>query len=149
MKTYFVDTSALFKRYLPEEGSERMDSLFHEDAEVFISTLAVVELLSNLQRLRSMDKAIDDDQFAAAWAAFSLDLATGRLEALGISSEVVDGATQLLLDSYITPVDALQISAAMSLGEGAIVVSSDRKLNQLVAALGLQHMDPSQQPTSV
>lgn len=96
-----------------------------------------------------MDKAIDDDQFAAAWAAFSLDLATGRLEALGISSEVVDGATQLLLDRYITPVDALQISAAMSLGEGAIVVSSDRKLNQLVAALGLQHMDPSQPPTSV
>ena len=149
MKTYFVDTSALFKRYLPEEGSERMDSLFHEDAEVFISTLTVVELVSNLQRLRSMDKAIDDDQFAAAWAALSLDLATGRLEALGISSEVVDGATQLLLDSYITPVDALQVSAAMSLGEGAIVVSSDRKLNQLVTELGLQHMDPSQPPTSV
>jgi predicted nucleic acid-binding protein len=38
--TYFVDTSALFKRYLPELGSERMESLFRESAEVFISTLA-------------------------------------------------------------------------------------------------------------
>jgi len=143
--TYFVDTSALFKRYLPERGSERMESLFRESAEVFISTLTVIEFLSNLQRLHSVDRAIDDSQFNEAWAAFSLDLATGRIQALAVSAEVVEEGIRLLLTRYITPVDALQVGTARALGAEAITVSSDRGLNQLVAELGMRFLDPAQE----
>ncbi|MDP2859451.1 MAG: type II toxin-antitoxin system VapC family toxin [Bacillota bacterium] len=145
MTTYLVDTSALFKLYLPERGSERMESLFFENAEVLISTLTMVEFLSNLQRLHLLDKGLDDNQFSEVWSAFSLDLATGRIQALGVSSEVIDEAIQLLLTRYVTPVDALQVAAAKSLGAEATVVSSDRKLNQLVTTLGLRFLDPSQE----
>ncbi len=74
----------------------------------------MIEFLSNLQRLHSVDRAIDDSQFNEAWAAFSLDLATGRIQALAVSAEV-------------------------------ITVSSDRGLNQLVAALGMRFLDPAQE----
>lgn len=143
MTTYFVDTSALFKRYLPERGSERMESLFLENAEVFISTLTVIEFLSNLQRLRSADRAINDSQFNEAWAAFSLDLATGRIQALAVSAEVIGEGIQLLLTRYVTPIDALQVGTAKSLGSEAITVSSDYGLNQLVATLGMRFLDPT------
>jgi len=145
VKTYFVDTSSLFKRYLPGRGSEQMDALFREDAEVFISTLSVIEFLSNLQRLRSVDNAVTDAQFAEVWSAFSLDVATGRIQTLAVSAEVIDRATQLLLPRYVTPIDALQVAAAMSLGPETVVVSSDRQLNQLVTGLGVWHMDPSRE----
>ena len=143
MTTYLVDTSALFKRYLPERGSERMESLFLESAEVFISTLTVVEFLSNLQRLRSADKVISDGQFSEVWAAFSLDLATGRIQALAVSAEVIGEGVQLLLTRYVTPIDALQVGTAMSSGAETIIVSSDRGLNRLLAALGIRFLDPT------
>jgi predicted nucleic acid-binding protein len=122
-----------------------MDALFREDAEVFISTLSVIEFLSNLQRLRSVDNAVTDAQFAEVWSAFSLDVATGRIQTLAVSAEVIDRATQLLLPRYVTPIDALQVAAAMSLGPETVVVSSDRQLNQLVTGLGVWHMDPSRE----
>jgi len=146
MKTYFIDTSALFKRYVPEEGSEWLERLFDEGTEILISTLTRVEIASNLKRLLSVDRVIDRTQFTAAWASFSMDLASGRIEALGVSSAIVDRATHLLKDTYITPVDALQISSALSLGEGTTVVSSDQKLNGLLATLGIPCVDPAHQP---
>jgi predicted nucleic acid-binding protein len=144
MKAYFIDTSALFKRYIPEDGSEWMDRLFADEAQLFTSTLTIVELASNLQRLLSVDRLIDQTQFTEVWAAFSMDLASGRLEALGVPAEVVEKAAGLLMERYITPVDALQLSTAMSLKDEAIVVSSDRKTNSLITALGMQFVDPSQ-----
>ncbi|MGE5580264.1 MAG: type II toxin-antitoxin system VapC family toxin [Bacillota bacterium] len=143
MTTYFVDTSALFKRYVPEEGSEWLDQLLTDGTQVFISTLTIVELASNLQRLQSVDRLIDQSQFSDAWAAFSLDLAAGRLEVVGVSPAVVDMATRLLMDRYITPIDAIQLSTALYLGEDAIVVSSDHKMNSLVRALGMGFVDPA------
>ena len=73
MHSYFIDTSALFKRYVEEQGSEVVDSIFSESAEKHISTISILELLSNLQRLHLIDKIMSSSQFTAAWTAFSLD----------------------------------------------------------------------------
>lgn len=143
MAAYFIDTSALFKRYLPERGSDRMESLLNEIPEVFISTLAVIEFLSNLQRLRTVDKVITDRQFDDAWAAFQLDLATGRIQALAVSADVIHEATQLLLGRYVTPVDALLVGTVMLLGPEVVMVSSDTRLNRLAASLGIRCLNPA------
>jgi len=127
--TYFVDTSALVKRYLPERGSDRMDSLFQQNAEIHISSLTLVEFLSNLQRLRSVDRVISDSQFNEAWVSPSLEVAAAKIRVLGAMAEVIDCATQLLLTRYLTPIDALQVATAKSAAAGVadvIVVSSDR-----------------------
>lgn len=43
MHSYFIDTSALFKRYVEEQGSEVVDSIFSESAEKHISTISILE----------------------------------------------------------------------------------------------------------
>ena len=45
MKVYFLDTSALVKRYHQERGSEVIDALFAEqDRRIVISDLSIIEL---------------------------------------------------------------------------------------------------------
>ncbi len=143
---YFVDTSALFKRYVPQEGSDFMDRLFEQENSIIISSLTRIELASNLQRLLSVDRAINRSQFHDTWASFSLDLARGRLAVVGVVPEVLDGALHLLSHVYATPVDALQISTAVSLGSGVSVVSSDRKLNKMLREARLNVIDPVSPP---
>ncbi len=146
LMTYFVDTSALFKRYVSEDGSDFMDRLFEQENPIVISSLTRIELASNLQRLLSVDRAINRPQFQDTWASFSLDMARGRFEVVGVAPKVVDGALHLLSEVYATPVDALQISTAISLGGGVVVVSSDRKMNTMLREAGLDVIDPMSPP---
>lgn len=144
--TYFIDTSALFKRYIPEEGSSQVDRLIDENTPVFISNLTRVEVASNLRRLLSVDGLIDQAQYAAAWAAFSLDIVSGKIEVVGTTPAIVEGAISLLADAYLTPVDALQVSTALSMGAGTTVICSDQKLNKVLSELGVQCIDPAHRP---
>jgi PIN domain nuclease of toxin-antitoxin system len=48
----FLDTSALFKRYQVENGTEAVNELIEKGAgNLFISSLTIVEITSNLKRL--------------------------------------------------------------------------------------------------
>lgn len=40
---YFLDTSALFKRYMQEKGSDIVDELFKEENLLFISSITLCE----------------------------------------------------------------------------------------------------------
>ncbi len=142
MATYLLDTSALFKHYLPEPGAERVDALLTEDANVLVSAATEVEFLSNLQRLLTVDRVIDRDQFEAVCLALSLELASGRIEVVPVSAGVVEASVQLLLSRYVTPIDALQLATLESLGAEAVLVSADQKLNRLADKLGLRFSDP-------
>lgn len=54
---FFIDTSALFKRYQVEKGSDIVsDTLEKKDSELFISSLTVIEVVSNLKRLCDIDR---------------------------------------------------------------------------------------------
>lgn len=143
MRTYFVDTSALLKCYFDEEGSDWMEQLLDQEDRITISTLTRVEVASSFQRLFSVDRTIDRPQFHEIWASFLLDLAEQRFTVIGAAPEIVDRAIRLLLEVYATPVDALQIATAMSLGNGVVVVSSDQKMNRMLSTAGLVFVDPA------
>ncbi|MGI6626751.1 MAG: type II toxin-antitoxin system VapC family toxin [Bacillota bacterium] len=145
MHSYFIDTSALFKRYVEEQGSEVVDSIFSESAEKHISTISILELLSNLQRLHLIDKIMSSSQFTAAWTAFSLDLADGTLQTVNAAAQVINRAVDCLQACYVTPIDALQLASAESLGD-VILVSSDRKLSRLALEKGMRVTDPCVEP---
>lgn len=139
---YFLDTSALFKRYIPEPGSETLDALMAQGGPCHISVMTVLELVSNLQRLRSIDGVLSDEGFEHALIAFRLDVTDGTLETAGATPERVTAATDMLASSYMTPVDALQIATAKSLGPETVFVSSDHKLNGFVRDAGMHILDP-------
>ena len=51
MKVYFLDTSALVKRYHQERGSQVIDAVFAEqDRQIVISDLSIIELGSALAK---------------------------------------------------------------------------------------------------
>lgn len=125
-----------------------MESLFMETGEILVSTLGAVELLSNLKRVHLVDGAIDKQRFAEIWVAFSMALATGRIRTVAISAEIMSEAIRVLQARYMTPMDALQVAATMSLGTETVVVSSDRKLNGVVTELGMRCLDPTEEGVS-
>ncbi|MBI5408755.1 MAG: PIN domain-containing protein [Nitrospirae bacterium] len=54
---FFIDTSALFKRYQPEKGTVLISKLLEEsDQSAFISSITIIEIVSNLKRLFEIDQ---------------------------------------------------------------------------------------------
>jgi len=81
MTNYLIDTSTLFKRYINEPGTKKLDELFAATGAFFISALTIVELISNLKRLNQVDGAIDDNTFTALKREFFRDLDKGTIYA--------------------------------------------------------------------
>lgn len=146
MTPYFVDTSALLKRYVLEEGSAVIDDLIRDAGALHISQVAAVELLSSLKRLEAVDRVLAPDLYADLVQAFWSDVEVGALSVLEVTSEAVRRAGELLEERYLSPIDALQVAMATSLqpDRGSVIfVSSDAKLNTVVRSLGLDVLDPA------
>lgn len=51
MKFYFLDTSALVKRYHSEKGTDRIDKIFsQDDRAIVISSISLTEMVSAFNR---------------------------------------------------------------------------------------------------
>ncbi|MGZ5472174.1 MAG: hypothetical protein ACXWE0_10935, partial [Nitrososphaeraceae archaeon] len=46
MNNYFIDTSALFKRYIHEQGTEQLDDIFKQNASLVFDSIASVNVPS-------------------------------------------------------------------------------------------------------
>ncbi len=144
MSRFFVDTSALFKRYIMEPGSEAIDGLARSAGTLYISQAAVVELLSNFKRLEAVERVLTAPILAELIRAFWTDVETGTLTVVPITSAALRLAGEMLEARYLTPLDALQVAVAASLAGEVIFVSADARLNAAAESLGLVLMDPTQ-----
>jgi predicted nucleic acid-binding protein len=138
---YFIDTSALFKRYINEPGTSIIDGLFQKIAIFFISNLTIVEFISNLKRLLEIGRAIDNNTFITIKRQFFKDIDDGRMRIAPLSSLNIITAVDLISEKYITPIDALQLATALNLQgqSGKIVfVCADLKLCNLAEKNGLE-----------
>lgn len=146
MKAYFLDTSALLKRYLKETGSDFVDAVFEEYAMRYVSGLGLLECFSNLQRLYAVDRLITTEQLRLLQAEVTSDIESGKVIVVSATPAEIEGAARILTEHYLTAVDALQIATARSLGPGVGFVSSDAKLNRAAAQHGLSVLDPTARP---
>lgn len=72
---FFIDTSALFKRYQPEKGTALVSRILEEsDEPIFISSITIVEIISNLKRLCKIDKITTEEQFIKQRTFFYQDI---------------------------------------------------------------------------
>ena len=139
--SFFIDTSALFKRYINEAGTDRMDLLFESAGLIIISNLTIVEFVSNLKRLVDIDKLIDNDVYDAIKSEFFHDIADGRIRVEPASSLNIITSVDLLNKKYITPIDSLQLAAVQNLKESCEDISfvcSDKKLCSLAEQEGIK-----------
>lgn len=139
---YFLDTSALFKRYVREAGANVVFSLFAQDASRFISSLTLCEVVSNLKRLQDVGGLLTDAEFKALKASFLGEVGDGLLLLVEPTSAVILTSMEIIAEKYVTPLDAIQLATALSLSRKPIFVCADQKLIRLAAEYGLATLDP-------
>jgi len=142
--SFFIDTSSLFKRYQPEKGSTAVSKIFVESKEpIFISSITIIEIISNLKRLFEVDKITTETQFLMQHSFFYQDISTLGITILDVTAEDIIRAEELILKRYMKPVDSIQLSIALSLRHDNVTfVSSDRRLCKIAAEEGLNILTP-------
>lgn len=98
MARYFIESSALIKRYKFENGSQIVNKLFNSDNELFCLSLAVMEVRKVFYRLwkypLQQDAQISDDEFHDLEARFAADLAI--INRIAFTEEMVQRSTKIL-----------------------------------------------------
>lgn len=141
---YYFDTSALFKRYLQEQGTALVDKLFSEQSVIYTSNLTVIEVISNLKRLMEIDQVIDLKTFNAVKDEFFKDIGGGIINIEPVTSHIIISAVELINEKYITPIDSLQLATAVILKERyqeIEFVCADYKLSTLARKAGLNVLE--------
>ena len=115
---YFLDASALAKRYVVEAGTERVRQLFRRSADIAVSRLSEVEVTSALvRRMKAGD--IDTQVAEAHLAALTSDLAA--CDVVELRAPVVGSARDLVRVHALRAYDAVQLASALRLkGRGSV-----------------------------
>jgi predicted nucleic acid-binding protein len=141
---FFIDTSALFKRYQPEQGTDIVCNILENAKQpVFISSISIIEVISNLKRLLEIDKITTEDQFKQQRSFFYQDINALGLTVLDVTAEDIIRAESLILKRYMKALDSIQLAIALNLQEDDITfVSSDQRLSKIAELEGLLALTP-------
>lgn len=112
---YFLDTSAVVKRYAPERGSRWIKGFIENPANlVTIVQICIVEVAAALaKKVRTGEISRDDCQ--QALSRFLADVERGDYEILEIDDEVVSFAVGLTQRHPLRSYDAVHLAAALVL----------------------------------
>ena len=150
MPNYFLDTSALAKRYHTESGSEYMDSILEQPgSRSLISHLSIVELESVLA-IKTRTGEIDEQALQIARRRFRADIARQHLlVAPPVHERHFHGARKLLIQYGVAEglrtLDALQLAIALDLrqlGQVDVLVAADQRLCRVASMAGCPAVNP-------
>ena len=142
MKLY-LDTSAILKRYLAEEGTEIADLVFDKaeagEIRLMISLWNVGEVFGVLDEHKRKGW-LNEKAFKAALTSFADELVKlvrlRALEVMPLSAPVIAGAWNILMDYHIYEADALQISTCLAF-QHDLLLSGDNRLVEIGKKAGL------------
>jgi predicted nucleic acid-binding protein len=147
---YFVESSALVKRYAQETGSAWVEVLTDPQAghHLYVARITAVEVAAVTRRQRGGAFAAADA--AAALADFADDLAH-HYRQVDITSRLITQAIQLAKTYALRGYDAIQLAAVLTVhvareAQGLsrlTLVSADRELNGAALAEGVRVDDPN------
>jgi len=142
MKFYFIDTSALVKRYHSEKGTEVMDRIFsEEDKAIVISSICITEMVSAMNRKKE-EKVISKEDLDAALSQFFHDAIKDFL-ILELDDGHIKDSIVLVLKRSLRTLDALQLAVAIGLKElKPVFVCSDKKLVSAAENEGIEAINP-------
>lgn len=152
MARYFLDSSAIVKRYVAELGSGWVAGLLspaaaHEPFLVGVTGAEVVAALVN------HSPALAAADLAQALQDFRQDL-HGQYQVLAVNSALIALAMDLAEKHRLRGYDAVQLAGGVELSKASLAqaapaptfVSADGKLNAAAVAEGLTVDDPTQHP---
>jgi len=135
MPRYFLDSSALLKRYHVEAGSADIELLFRDAANrLLISQLALVEIRSSLAR-KVREGIYLPAHFQSLIARAEADVMSGRFKVAAVGTRRLEDASALFASQGLThnlrTLDAIHLATALVLhGRTRLTafVAADRKL---------------------
>ncbi len=152
-RLFYLDTSALVKRYIAEPGSQWVQDLYLQpDSLVVTSLLTLVEAAAAFGRKWRMGD-IDREAYRQALSRLRQEFYRGHV-VLDVEPAMVDVAVTLTERHSLRGYDALHLAAALYTGRQmrlrrqvqVIFVSADRALLAAAAAEGLAVEDPLAYP---
>lgn len=124
----FLDTSAFAKRYVAEQGSDKVIALCQQADSLVISVICLPELISTLSRLLREKKLAKADYKKLKSDAMA-DLAD--VDICQLTPDILTSVVSLLESHPLRAMDALHVACALAV-EPDIFVSADHR--QLTAA---------------
>jgi predicted nucleic acid-binding protein len=151
---YFVETSALAKRYIAETGSVWLRTLLDPSTgcSIYVVRVTAVEMIAAITR-RERGRTLTLTDAAAARQAFRSDLATAY-QVIEVTPALANRAMLLAEQHGLRGYDAMQLAAALEVhvrylaaGLPAVTcISADTELNAAAIAEGLTIVDPNTHP---
>ena len=154
MAIYFIDSSALVKRYISETGSTWVLGLFDPalSNEVFIAAVTSVEIIAAITR-RSRSGSISITDAAATRSQFRSDLQKDY-QIIEVTETIINSGMALAESYGLRGYDAIQLAVGRAVNTLCInngllpitFVSADNELNAAVIAEGLAIENPNNYP---
>jgi predicted nucleic acid-binding protein len=154
MAIYFLDTSAIVKRYINEIGSTWICTLFEPSLnnQFFITAITSVEIISAITR-RAKSGSISSTDAATICSQFKQDFQS-QYQVIEISETVVNSAMTMAELYTLRGYDAVQLASGRELNilcnknglPAVIFVSADNELNRAASREGLAIENPNNYP---
>ncbi|RLC86009.1 MAG: hypothetical protein DRI37_07445 [Chloroflexi bacterium] len=151
MTTYYVDTSALIKRYVDEVGSDWLRATLNVQPppSIIVVHLIIVEVTSALTR-RIREDTLTPTDYIQVQNAFRADC-LNEYEMVTAVGDIIDQANRLLEKHPLRAYDAIHLAAAVVANQQLlahgfaplIFLSADDRLNAAAAAEGLAVDNPN------
>jgi predicted nucleic acid-binding protein len=146
--TFFLDSSAIAKRYILEAGSSWIESLCASPAVIALTQIGVVEVAAALAAKRRNNQ-MDSAEYEEALDDFLSDLK--RYSLIVVDPVVIDRAVQLTRRQKLRGCDAIQLAGALTLHDallqndlpGITFVCADDDLLSAASAEGLGAENPN------
>ena len=118
-----LDSSAFAKRYIVEDGSERVDQLLQEASQLALCILLVPEIISGLNR-RLREQVISPEDYRSIKKQLINDVHDAVL--LQITPAVISRTIKLLENNPLRSMEALHVACALE-WQAELFVSADRR----------------------
>ena len=155
VNAYFLDTSALVKRYVPEIGSDWILSITDPatDNHLAISQITWVEVHSALAR-RLRDGSLSAQRFDLIVQKVREDF-ENEYRVIDVDQTLIETATELVMQHPLRAYDSVQLASALRFQSTTLLsqpetqlifVSADNRLLDIAQSQGLATDNPNNYP---
>lgn len=123
-----TDSSALAKRYVLEEGSDKIDQFLQNASQLGLCTILVPEIISGLNR-RRREQILSSEEYRTVKRQLMEDVHDAIV--LQVTPAVISHSVKLLETNILRAMDALHIACALE-WQAELFVTADKR--QYVAA---------------
>jgi uncharacterized protein len=153
MAVYFVDSSALVKRYLVEVGSTWLENLLRQPSnDILIAEITQVEVIAAITR-RGRSTSISSQDAVKACNRFKADVSS-EYQVASLTNTMIKSAVFQAETHALRGYDAIQLAIALEVNRTALAnglpaltfTSADNELNKVAQAEGLMVDNPNNHP---